>query len=366
MNLGPCAKPDLNRHSTGGISRRKSHLTLKGTQLLQHTKNTPILPANSPCHNHRHKKDRTNRRPYMAPINRDLLFRHENDHSAAQVLVEISRRAYVKTFPLSKLPAEIVLHIMEVADSSSDLMSLILTASIFNDLWRLHIVSISSAVLSRSFGCFDEAKKLEEAVHPRISVGFEAALARHVRMVRAAKFVSDVHELFVKDYLGGLQTLRTPLLHEEECVAFRRSLYRLWLHLVTAHFKPLKFREPVHPFPLMKDEILALCELIVFIKRLTYNRTSETDKLFLIPHRIYRRKDRRRCAQSQRWQICCTEMWHQPSFVHARREHWYRDLGFNVPEPSRSIFYDNSFHLHQPLLKHLRRAREMKLRARLH
>ena len=268
----------------------------------------------------------------MSLINRDYLSRPEgDDYTVAQILVEMS--TYREPSALPKLPAEIALYIMETVESLSDLKSLILTAPLFNNLWRLHTVSISFAMLSRHIECFPEALRLEEAVYPRLSVGFGSVVARHERIVCAASFVSDMYELFREhfpqlsggDYPYNVYNRRVPFLGKDLYNYFQRSFYWLWLLVVTANYKPFEFQTPLDPFLLEKDDILSLCELIIWAKSIP-QRSSDSDKVFRKANRIYPRNDRKRCAQSRRWHICCTNVWYEPQFERIRRAHWLASI----------------------------------------
>ena len=227
---------------------------------------------------------------------------------------------------LLDLPAEILLYTFQAVDSIADLKSLILTAPMFNDLWKTHTAVISSAVLSKDIECMDEALEVEEAVYPN-GLGIE----RHKRIISAASLVSNLYEAFLSQqhdrryqYIGSEPT-------ESECRrSFKRSFYWLWMLVVTSQYKPFALQQSLDPFPLRRKDVLSLCELTIWF----------SDDMYVAPcqfirkaYRIYRREDRIRCAQSRRWQICCWHLWRQPQFKRIRLAHWALDIGLLRSEP---------------------------------
>lgn len=54
------------------------------------------------------------------------------------------------------LPPEVLLLVLEAANTLEDVRALILTAPIFNGLWKEHIQTISSKVAERSLVCYPE------------------------------------------------------------------------------------------------------------------------------------------------------------------------------------------------------------------
>ena len=195
---------------------------------------------------------------------------------------------------LSNLPVEILLYILQAVDSLSDLKSLILTASRFNDVWKCHTASISSIILRKNIECFTEVSKLEEAIHSTLPVGFQKAVARHKRIISAARLISAIYELFSTDY-NVLWGRRAGCSIFEDRGSFKRSFYWIWMMVVTSKYKPYEAQRPLNPFPLHIDDLLSLCELIVWVRATAY--TTILGKTYA----IYHRKDRIRCARTYIW-----------------------------------------------------------------
>ena len=304
--------------------------------------------------------------------------------TAALVLMVMSKGTYLRYPILTKLPAEIVLCVMEELKSPTDLISLILTARVFNDLWKRHTHTISTAVLNNSLDCYPDAKALDEIVHPEPPFGFPAASARHTRMIRAAQYISYMYELFKSNYR------RAPFPNKNgDRIWFQTSFYFLWQHVVTASYKPFRFRHQSHvddslPLP-PEDSILTLCELIVWI-RLIRDRAAASDRIFRRANRIYRRRSSRdnnnnsniiirdnnnssssrsspknRLSQSKRWSSCCAAVWYHPWFEVIRKDYWARDLRLHTPEPGGWYPGDPYFHVRPRLLGFLAWAREVRV-----
>lgn len=254
---------------------------------------------------------------------------------------------------LINLPAEILLYTFQAVDSVADLKSLILTTPMFRDLWKSHTALISSAVLSRNIECIDEAVKLEEAVYPR-----GLAIERHKRIISAASLVSNLYGVFVIEQRSRKYQFIGSKSTESECRwSFKRSFYWLWMLVVTSQYKPFALQPSLDPFPLRRKDVLSLCELIIWFSDEAYVALY----LFIRKAcRIYRCKDRIRCAQSRRWQICCGDLWQQAQFEKIRLAHWTLDLGLR-PEPyynspkERNDWYRPLI----PFLRHARRARAL-------
>ena len=232
------------------------------------------------------------------------------------------------------LPVEIALYILQAASSASCLKSLILVAPSFNNVWKAYTASISSVVLGRSIEGFDDVLKLEETVHPQLAAGFEPALERHKRLSSAASLASSAFEDFVYDYP---HTFSCNLWHVQPYLAeplgrrsFKRCFYWLWMLVITSEYKPLVFHQPLDPFPLRRSDTLCLCELIIWIV-LGSGKYTTPSSIFGKAYRIYHLKDRVRCAQHRRWELCCKSLWQQVPFQQARRDHWSLDLGMTVP-----------------------------------
>ena len=267
---------------------------------------------------------------------------------------------------LLHLPGEIVLYILRAVHSLSDLKSLILTAPSFNEVWRLYTASISLVILERSIESFDELWKLEVTVHPKCPAGFEPALKRLKRFIAAARLASRAHKDFVYDYSRSISYFWDPFLpydpwelesYLEESKSrrsFKRSFYWLWRFVITSEYKPLVHHQSLDPFPVQRSDILSLCELTVWIISYAYLPPfSVLGKAY----RIYNLKDRVRCAQTRRWELCCMNLWEQAPFQKARRDHWSLDLGLTVFEP-----WHGPLTIHgpwyEPLLLFLTNARE--------
>lgn len=301
---------------------------------------------------------------------------------AAHILMAMSKDIYLREPILTNLPVEIILCIMEELDSPTDLMSLILTAPFFNNLWKRHTFHISTAVLSNSLDCFPEsAKRLEEAVHPEHPVGFHAAVARHTRMLRAAQYISYMYELFKANYR------RTPYPNKnQDRIWFETSFYFLWHHVVTASYKPFRF---VHQhqiddhFPLPEeDNLLTLCELIVWIRNIQDHKVA-SDQIFRRAGRIYRHRssldnndniidrygnsgggsttNKKQLSQSKRWSICCAAVWYHPWFEEVRKDYWIIGLHLHTPEPGGWYPGDMYFHARPRILGFLAWAREARV-----
>ena len=246
---------------------------------------------------------------------------------------------------LLDLPVEIVLYILQAADSLSDLKSLILTAPSFNNVWKVYTASISRGVLGRNIECLDEILKLEEAVHPKLAAGFGPALERVKRITSAACLASSAYEDYILNYSRSrfYQNLLVPCGsgREEFCLrdpesrrSFKRSFYCLWMLVITSEYKPLVPRQPLNPFPLRRRDVLSLCELAAWIGRSEFPPPSS---LFRKANSIYNLKDRGACVPNRRWEPCCISLWQQPHFQQMRREHWSLDLGLNITEPWQYI-----------------------------
>ena len=299
-----------------------------------------------------------------------------NGITAALILMRMSESMHPRAPILSNLPNEIVLCIMEELESTTDLMSLILTARLFNDIWKRHTHLISAAVLRNSMECFPNAKKLEETVHPERPVGFHAAIARHTRMLRAAQYISYMYELFKSNYPTAPFRKRN-----QDRIWFHTSFYFLWQHVVTASYKPFRFlyeSRTDDPFPMPEeDNILTLCELIVWIRNIR-DRAAASDRIFRRANRIYRHRwcdddnnsrynastrtsiTRKRLSQSKRWSDCCAAVWYHPWFEAVRKDHWINDLRLHTPEPGAAFPGDPYFHARTRVLAFLVWARQVR------
>ena len=260
---------------------------------------------------------------------------------------------------LIRLPAEIVFCILQAVHSLPDLKSLILTAPSFNHVWKVYTASISCVILERIVEGFDELLKLEVTVHPTCSAGFEPALDRLKRLVSAANLASRAHRDFVRDYSRnfssyGLWQLESCSEESESRRSFKRSFYWLWAFVITSEYKALVHHLPLDPFPVRRSDILSLCELTVWIISYAFPPPAS---ILGKAYRIYNRKDRVRCAQTRRWELCCVSLWQQVPFQQARRDHWSLDLGLAVSEPRHGPLGINSPG-YKPLLLFLRDARE--------
>ena len=260
---------------------------------------------------------------------------------------------------LLHLPTEVILYILEAVDSLSDLRCLILTAPQFNHVWRAHTTSISSAVLSRKIDCFAEASTLEESVHSELPVGFGPALERHKRIISAACLASTAYELFREDYNPTLYYQFVVHWHDEDRQSFKRCFYWVWVAVVTSTYKPFRLQKPLCPFPLPREDTLALCELIVWVRAGTYTVVSP---LLSRTYGLYHHSDRVRCAQSRRWQVCCRDIWQKPEFEKVRAAYW-SDLDMVGQEPQDSFAEENEW-WNRPPTAVLGRARAMNQRRR--
>ena len=131
-------------------------------------------------------------------------------------------------------------------------------------------------------------------------------------------------------WIGRAQRAEPNDDEHESLMSFKRPLYWLWTLVVTAQYKPIILQEPMDPFPLRRNDILPLCELSIWI--------GTAEQMELLPlydmiNRIYRRRDRKRCAQSRRWQLCCQPIWGQPELEKAREKHRSLDLKMRGKEP---------------------------------
>ena len=246
---------------------------------------------------------------------------------------------------LPDLPVEIVLYILQATDSLSNLKSLILTAPLFNNVWKVYTASISRRVFSKNIECFNEILKIEEAVHPKLAAGFGPALECVKRITSAACLASSAYGDYILNYSRNsfYQNLLVPCGsgREEFCLrdpenrrSFKRSFYCLWMLVVTSEYKPLVPRQPLNPFPLRSRDVLYLCELTAWI---VSSVSPPPSSLFRKASRIYNLKDHVRCLQNRRWGLCCISLWQQPHFRQIRGEHWSLDLGLTITEPSQDI-----------------------------
>ncbi|KAL8788234.1 MAG: hypothetical protein Q9195_007403 [Heterodermia aff. obscurata] len=248
-----------------------------------------------------------------------------------------------KSPTLLDLPVEIVLYILQAADSFSDLKSLILTAPSFNNVWKAYTASISSGVLARNIEGFAQVLKLEETVHPKLAAGFEPAIERIKRITSAACLAECAYEGYVFNYSRNTRyknlfvccdsgqekfCLRDP----ESRRSFKRSFYWLWLLVITSESKPLVLHQPLDPFPLRRTDVLSLCEILWWIVAVYENPPQLS--IFRKAYRIYNVEERVRCPHNRRWELCCITLWKAPRFQQTRREYWSLDLGISVPEPS--------------------------------
>ena len=242
---------------------------------------------------------------------------------------------------LLDLLVEILLYILQAANSLSDLKSLILAAPSFNNVWKAYTASISLGVLGRTIEGFDQVLKLEETVHPKLAAGFEPAIQRLKRITSAARLASCAYEDYIFNFShNSVYRELFPAFdsgQEEFCLrdpesrrSFKRSFYWLWMLVVTSEYKPLVLHQPLDPFPLRRSDVLTLCELSGWIVDGVF---PPPFSIFSKAYRIYKRKDRVRCAQNRRWQLCCISLWQQIRFRQVRRDHWSLDLGMIVSEP---------------------------------
>ena len=318
--------------------------------------------------------------------------------AAALVLMMISTTtgSYLSPPTLTKLPTEIITSIMKALNTPTDLMSFILTAPRFNEIWKLNTHTVSTAVLKTSLDCFSDAKKLEEAIYPEKPVGFAAAVARHTRMIKAAKYISHMYALFKSNYLTARYSEKN-----QDRIWFQTSFYFLWYNVVTASYKPFRFLHQFHfddPFPLPEeDNMLTLCELIVWIRHIR-DRAVASDRIFRHAGRIYRRRPcdnnnnnddnnntiitngdndndndsrddasstttttKKRLSQSKRWAICCAAIWYHPWFEEVRKDYWVHDLRLHTLEPVGWYPGDPYFHARPRLLGFLAWAREVRV-----
>lgn len=77
---------------------------------------------------------------------------------------------------LSDLPAELLLYILEAANDSADLFSLILTTPNFASVWKTLTITISPMGLARSIECYESALELDSACYCPVQQIFNLTL----------------------------------------------------------------------------------------------------------------------------------------------------------------------------------------------
>lgn len=139
------------------------------------------------------------------------------------------------------LPPELILDILESADSFAEVAALIRTARIFYDIWELNATTISHTILPRVINCVSDAQELVSAKerahaqqqHQQRSV-HEAAIHRTKRFLSDARTVSLACDFFEADVvlrLGVHGGMHPPDLTSTERTRFKHSYYRAWTFL---------------------------------------------------------------------------------------------------------------------------------------
>ena len=233
---------------------------------------------------------------------------------------------------LLDLPPELVLSILQNIELP-ELYPTIRSNSIFNNIWKLHTSTISTAILSNSIECFPEAMHLAHAASSERHINFEKAIEKHKRVVSAAKCVSDMCDAYLHNgnpYLhDALPYRRFHLLHPETRRACIRAFYWLWTAVLTSQYKPFRAVKPMNRLP--PRAMITLCEIFLWIPvqgwACFYSLITKT-------RRIYPPLNSRlRLAQHRRWQICCQKFWHDSEFRADRQKVWTKILKTNADEP---------------------------------
>ena len=229
-----------------------------------------------------------------------------------------------------RLPHEFLFMIFEYMDSLSDLVALIRTSATFNTIWKTRTASISTIVLTWNIECYSEALSLEEKLCPEPAAGFEAAVRRHERIIKAASCVDNAWKLFCSNYVRVTNEHR--LYYRAR---FKKMFYWTWKIVGASIYRPFKLpkelRDELALLQFQQLYILPLCELTVWIAG-TYN--SGIKKNFAAMHKIYPSRDRVRFAYHDRWTTCCEQLWQFNDFQKCHQDHFALSLQTNPLLPS--------------------------------
>ena len=226
-------------------------------------------------------------------------------------------------------PHELILNVLESTDSLSDLVALINTAPIFNNVWKTRTASISAALLSTTIECYPQALSLEEVLHPEAPVGFEMILQRHTRIVKAARCVNEAWNLFQLDfaleYLGDSSKSLSLLHYRDHRHDFKSMLYYMWRLVGASAYKPFKLPADLcsNLRQLPQRYFLPLCEVTVWLG----GKVSTQLKRALARMRnVYCPCDRVRFSYQDRWRVCCEELWNLGCFTKCHNDYFVQDL----------------------------------------
>lgn len=226
---------------------------------------------------------------------------------------------------LLDLPYELVLSILQNL-ALPELYSAIKSHSIFNNIWKSHTSTISTAALSKSIECFPEAMHLAHAALPRRPINFEGAVEKHKRIVDAATCVSDMCDAYLHDVLAYDPDQFHYPGTRRACI---RAYYWLWTAVLTSQYKPFRAAKSMDRLP--PRAMLTLCDIFIWIPvqayACVYSPIARARQIYppLSSHP--------RLAQHRRWQICCQELWYHSDFRADRQKAWSQILKINADEP---------------------------------
>ncbi len=157
----------------------------------------------------------------------------------------------------SGLAPELLLKVFESLDSHQEITALNITSVRFHDIWYLHTASISTAVLSRSIDCFDDAQELlkmkkKATPHDGDLPRRQITLQRNRILVTNANLASLAESEIGRNVLDrGEKILNKRLFNDiytesnrpAQCTSERKVFiyiyYRLWIAAMLAS-KPLE------------------------------------------------------------------------------------------------------------------------------
>lgn len=257
------------------------------------------------------------------------------------------------------LPHELILIVLEFVDSLSDLAALINTAPIFNHVWKTRTASISAAILPTAIECYPQAFSLEEGLHPEAPVTFEMVLQRHSRIVKAARCVNEVWDLFLPDFateyfIDSPENSRR-LHYREHRHDFKSMLYFMWSVVGASAYKPFKLPADLcsnlHRLP--RRYTLPLCEVTAWLGR---NVSTQLKSTIAKMRNIYCPRDRVRYSYQGRWMVCCEELWDSDFFTRWHHDYFLRDLQLTpLRPPFGRMYYSCNFFRYRDALQIARR-----------
>lgn len=226
------------------------------------------------------------------------------------------------------LPLEMALRILESTESLTDIITLALTAPVFNAVWITYKASILAAVVPRSIECYPEALQLYNRFQRLSRSRDEDAVTRCQRLRSAERVVTSVRDHYIEKYLWKENILRNYTMASRERQSFTRAFYYLWgIVLTTTRFSNTSFQDTPQIYPPPRWEDIIPVSEISTLMALMYD-----DRLGVIIRRaygVYTTFNCLRFAEYDRWRRCCTRILRNDYFYHDCLNFWLRFPGIN-------------------------------------